>query len=104
MPKLKLLLYSAVAVSIFAANVEEAYACTCIKPVPPAQAFAEADAIFMGTVVSFELTGDAFSLRLAKFAVSKIWKGERNAVSEILTANNSAACGYHFQVGDSYLI
>lgn len=104
MSKLKLLLCSVAAVAIVAANVESGRACSCLPPPPPAQAFAEADAVFMGKVVSFELTGDAYSPRLAKFAVTKIWKGELDAVSEILTANNSAACGYYFQVGESYLI
>jgi len=93
---------AALAIIIF--NLHEARACSCLPPPPPAKAFAEADAVFIGKVVSFELTGDAFSSRLAKFSITKIWKGERSAVSEILTANNSAACGYEFLIGESYII
>jgi len=100
----KLFLIAVTVIAIIAANVQETRACSCLPPLPPAKAFADADAVFMGKVVSFELTGEAFSLRLAKFAVTKIWKGERSAVNEILTANNSAACGYEFQVGENYVI
>jgi len=91
------------AIAIIAASVQETQACTCIPPLPPAKAFAEADAVFMGKVVSFDNAGDNIQ-RLAKISVTKIWKGERSAVNEILTANNSAACGYEFVVGESYVI
>lgn len=103
MQKLKLLFMVAI-FAVGASDLHEARACSCLPPPPPAKAFAEADAVFLGKVISFELTGDAFSMRLAKFTVTKIWKGERSAVREILTANNSAACGYEFLVGEEYVI
>jgi len=88
---------------IIGATRQTAHACSCLPPRPPAQAVAEADAVFMGQVISFELINNGQS-RQAKIAVSKIWKGERRAVSEIFTAANSAACGYDFQAGETYLI
>jgi len=104
MHRAKLFLISVVIIAMFFINLHETRACSCIEPPPPAKAFAEVDAVFMGKVISFELTGDAFSRRRAKFSVAKIWKGERSAVNEILTANNSAACGYEFVAGESYVI
>lgn len=104
MQKSKLFFIGVAALAMLAINILETRACTCLPPPPPAQAFAEADAVFMGKVIAFELTGDASSPRLAKFAVTKIWKGERGAVNEILTPNNSAACGYDFLVGENYVI
>lgn len=105
MQKLKRFLIIVVAaLAVIILNLRETRACSCLPPPPPAKAFAEADAVFMGKVVSFELTGDAFFPRLAKFSVTKIWKGGRSAVNEILTANNSAACGYDFLVGESYVV
>ena len=104
MQKPKLFFIFIAVLATLAINLPEARTCSCLPPPAPAKAFAEADAVFTGKVVSFELTGDAFSPRRAKFSVTKIWKGERSAVSEILTANNSAACGYDFQVGENYVI
>jgi hypothetical protein len=103
MQHLKLIFFIA-AIATFASHLPETRACSCLPPPAPANEFALVNAVFMGKVVSFELTGDAFSPRLAKFSVTKIWKGERSAVSEILTANNSAACGYDFLVGETYVV
>lgn len=100
----KFKLFFIVAIATFSINLRETRACSCLPPPAPAKAFAEADAVFIGKVVSFQLTGEAFSPRLAKFSVAKIWKGERMAVSEILTPNNSAACGYEFIVGEEYVV
>jgi len=104
MQKVKPFFIIAAAIATFFISPQETRACSCLPPPPPAKAFAEADAVFMGKVVSFEFAFDDFPLRLAKFSVTKIWKGERSAVSEILTANNSAACGYEFQIGENYVI
>jgi hypothetical protein len=82
---------------------QETRACTCLPPPPPAEAFAEAEAVFMGKVDSFEFieNGDR---RLAKISLVKIWKGDRSTAGEILTAANSAACGYEFLAGETYVI
>jgi hypothetical protein len=101
--KVKRQIIVAAAIFVMAVSVQEARACTCAPPPPPAPAFAAADAVFSGKVVSFAFVGDG-SARLAKTALSKIWKGERGAASEILTAPHSAACGYDFQVDETYLI
>ena len=103
MQKLKLFFITVTAIAIGIIDLPKARACSCLPPPPPAKAFAEADAVFMGKVVSFDDAGDNWQ-RLAKFAVTKIWKGERSAVNEILTANNSAACGYDFLVGETYVV
>jgi len=99
------LLFITAAIAVLAISLPETRACSCLPPPAPAKAFVEADAVFIGKVVSFEMTGgDMLSARLAKFSVTKIWKGERRAVDEILTAISSASCGYDFQVGETYVV
>jgi hypothetical protein len=99
----KLLLLFATIWAAASGDVQEAHACSCWPPPPPAEAFAEADAVFMGKVVSFEFIENG-NLRLAKISPVKIWKDGRSAVNEIYTGANSAVCGYDFQVGETYVI
>ncbi|MCI0698483.1 T9SS type A sorting domain-containing protein [candidate division KSB1 bacterium] len=84
-------------------NVQETRACSCWPPPPPAQAFAEAEAVFMGKVVSFEFVENN-RRRRAAISLSKIWKGDRGAASEIFTGADVGMCGYEFQVGETYVI
>ncbi len=78
-------------------------ACTCPPPSSLAQTVAAADAVFMGKVISFELV-PAQPERVARFEVMKVWKGRPLEVAEIFTAENEAACGYGFRVGETYLV
>lgn len=98
-----LLLLVAIILTATSANVQKAHACTCLPPPPPAQAFVEADAVFMGKVESVEFIENG-NRRLVKISLVKIWKGDRSVVSEIYTGANSAMCGYEFQVGETYVI
>lgn len=93
----------AATVLILACEVSSSRACTCLPPSPPAQAVAEADAVFLAKVISFEEM-PARSERRARLAVIKIWKGRPAEADSVFTALNSAACGYDFQVGETYLI
>ena len=99
----KILLLVATILAATSANVQKTSACTCVPPPPPARAFAEADAVFMGKVISFEFVENGYR-RLAQISLVKIWKGDRSAMSEIYTASSSGACGYDFRVGETYVI
>jgi hypothetical protein len=101
--KPKISLPAATILFLILCNVQETHACSCWPPPPPAQAFAEAEAVFMGKVESFELVENG-ARRLATISLIKIWKGERSAVSEIYTGANPAVCGYDFQVGETHII
>ena len=80
----------------------EVHACSCVPPSPPRQEFEDSDAVLMGTVTSFELVGEY--RRLAEITLLKLWKGEKERADEILTGLNSAMCGFHFVVGETYVI
>lgn len=99
-PRFTLLVASIVALF---SSAYEAHACSCLPPPPVAQAVAEADAVFMGTVVSFELASSTTE-RVARFDRMQIWKGNPRAITEIFTPENEAACGFDFRVGETYLV
>ncbi len=81
----------------------ESRACSCDQPQLPAQAVAVADAVFLAKVISFEEIPAQYE-RLARLEVIEIWKGRLHEADSVYTALNSAACGYDFQVGETYLI
>lgn len=81
-------------------------ACSCIAPVPPAQALAESDAVFLGTVQ--EVDRDTFTNSINSvtytFTRSKIWKGPESVMIAVKTADNSASCGVNLDEGKEYLV
>lgn len=78
-------------------------ACTCLPPPPPSEAVAKADAVFLGKILTFEEIAGQYQ-RLARFEIIKVWKGRPERVDSVMTALNSAACGYDFQTGETYLV
>lgn len=95
-----------------------AWACSCIFPLPPLDSLAQADAVFVGTVVSREEPppryilynddsvqvisgGDMIGWR---FLALRGWKGDSSQVVKVYTERDGAACGYPFQEGKSYLV
>ncbi|KAA0227299.1 T9SS C-terminal target domain-containing protein [candidate division KSB1 bacterium] len=84
-------------------GAKESAACTCLPLRPPAQAFAEADAVFLGKIISFEELVPEHQRR-AHIEVAKIWKGNKEQADTLFTAFSEASCGYDFVVGETYLI
>jgi hypothetical protein len=89
-------------VAIVIAKTEDVRSCTCIMPPPPAQAFAQADAVYLGKIISFE--PDSVNGWVAKIDVLRLWKGDKDAADELFTSSGSATCGYYFQVGQTYVV
>lgn len=63
---------------------------------------ANATAIFEGRVESVAPEGE-MEVRV-RFHVTQAWRGVEHESVEIVTANNSAACGFPFEVGQHYLV
>lgn len=82
---------------------QQSQACTCLPPPPPARAVAEAAAVFVGQVISFEEFPAQYE-RLARFSVQRAWKGLSGEVDSIYTPFSEASCGYDFEVGETYLV
>lgn len=90
-------------------------ACSCIKPPGPVAAASDAGAVFEAKIVSksdFEKSfGDLnHKQKMHRYSVEvlRVWKGGDIAPSgtkiDIVTADNSAACGRIFEIGESYLV
>jgi hypothetical protein len=97
-----------------------AWACSCIMPEPPPNSYAQANAVFAGTVSGIsdfqQLPGfgllvqvwpDAatrFYERRVAFSVSDSWKGVSTTRVTLRTGHGDADCGYPFAVGASYVV
>jgi len=82
----------------------DAYACSCMRQTLEEGA-AQAQAIFEGQVTRIgPNTATSFRGVEVEMAVKRAWKGiETNRVT-VITASNSAACGYGFMDGITYLV
>jgi hypothetical protein len=78
-----------------------ALACSCAPPPPPQDALKQSSAVFTGTVIDVTTSGVNHVVRLR---VESSWKGAKCGEVTVLTASEDAACGYSFQVGQSYLV
>jgi hypothetical protein len=85
------------------------YACTCINPGPPCQAYWNSQAVFSGTAlgvtrVKVEWEGQKMEQRLFRFRVEEVFHGVEGKEVEVLTGAWSGDCGYDFQIGTKYLV
>ena len=82
----------------------EARACSCLRQTIEEGA-AQASAIFEGTVKAVTPnTETQFRGREVTLEVSRAWKGVDSPEVKVLTAGTSAACGYPFTEGSTYLV
>lgn len=89
---------------------EPAHACSCARPGSPAEALADADAVFAGKVIAIRPTGNPpFRLSSAdpvevEFEVSRVWKGPQLRTVLIQTARSAVSCGFEFSKGQHYIV
>jgi hypothetical protein len=79
-----------------------ASACSCIMPVPPLEALVQSDAVFVGTVTDVSLVGDY--RKNVEFEALVVWKGDVGKETGVFTARDSAACGFAFEAGKTYVV
>ena len=84
---------------------QNAFACSCIVPSAPLVELEKSDFVFSGkvkTIISFDSEyGQAL---LVSFEVKSKWKGDITEEVVLQTADNTAACGYPFKKGESYIV
>lgn len=90
-------------------HVEQAEACSCLPPGPPAEAYQDATDVFVGRVLSVEEIEEMdpdfpFPELQVTLAVERAFKGVAGNRAIVRTATNSAACGYHFALGTAHLV
>jgi hypothetical protein len=95
-------------VSILSDSPAPVFACSCAPPPPPAEALAQATAVFAGTVTNIDVPGGAVISTAdpiaVTFQVETVWKGPVEPTLLVTTARDSASCGYHFDLNQSYLV
>jgi len=79
-----------------------AHACKCAPPDDATSAAASAAAVFEGQVTGIN-TADPQTL-VVELKVAQAWKGVSSEQVSVRTPSESAACGYPFQVSESYLV
>jgi hypothetical protein len=100
------LLIAAVVLPLLAA-APAAHACTCAPPSDPRTELEHADAVFSGRVVEVEPGEQEHGFRrlAVRFALDAVWKGlPAGEEATVRTAEHSAACGYSFEPGETYLV
>ena len=86
------------------AHASEARACSCMK-LTPAEGLSSSDAVFSGEVTQIEKNeATRFGGLEVTLRVKEVWKGAPAEEIKVHTAGNSAACGYPFAVGTTYLV
>ena len=93
-------------------------ACSCVSGPEPDKALERADAVFLGTVVDFEVRGKPEVVELdrdqqgrfyrsgrrATFRIWTIWKGPHQQELIVSTGEGGGDCGFDFIVGREYLV
>ena len=86
------------------------HACSCGPVGSPAEALAEADAVFAGEVIAIRAQGHPpFRMSSADpvagdFRVSRVWKGPRRETLTVETESSGISCGYQFKKGRKYIV
>jgi hypothetical protein len=85
-------------------GAKETFACSCVPTNPTSnEDFQKADAVFTGQVLDVKRKENSGMVEV-KIAVQKYWKGNVSKQTKIMTAKDSAMCGFNFEVGKSYLV
>jgi len=79
------------------------FACDCGPPPPPADALANAHAVFLAEVVGIETIKETGLLKVT-MRVTRWWKGGDKSEVTVQTSSSGKACGYEFQKGGKYLV
>ena len=88
-------------------GAETALACSCVPSKGPAEGLEQSHAVFSGKVVKIRRnrgSGDIFTSVEVVLRVERVWKGVEAATVSVFTASDSAACGYGFKQGRTYLV
>jgi hypothetical protein len=93
------------AVASFVGIASVSSACTCLPSSDFYPEYMASDAIFLGEVTEISSAAPERPYDVwVTFRVEAYWKGEASATTQLLTADNSASCGYPFVVGTRYLV
>lgn len=84
-------------------------ACSCAWGVSQDESYANSSALFSGEVVAISQAEEEERNQMQNyltvwFDINTSWKGVESDGIAVMTGRNSAMCGQHFSVGESYLV
>jgi hypothetical protein len=86
------------------AHAAEARACSCMA-LSPAEGLSSSHAVFTGEVTAITKNeATKFGGLEVTLRVKKVWKGTPTEETKVHTASSTAACGYPFILGKTYLV
>jgi hypothetical protein len=103
MRKIAIILLFAFLTSLIVFKPITSYACSCMPAPPVEEEFKNVSAVFSGKVVDITEESGMDPIKVT-FQVDRIWKGISETEVSVFTGRDSAGCGYHFEVDESYLI
>jgi hypothetical protein len=94
---------------LFSLSVESASACSCAGEQIPCQAYSEASAVFLGTVIESRTVaskqGDfEMQSRLVRLSIDTPFRGVEGAEVEVMTGLGGGDCGFAFSQTRQYLV
>ena len=93
---------------VFSLAGRDAFACSCMDPGTPCEAYGQAAAVFVGTVTgvrdSQRQQATDWTPMAFKFSVEQAYLGVAGSEVEIFTGSGGGDCGYTFQTGQRYLV
>lgn len=104
---MKSLVHSALLIVLIIFSADASLACTCVPAGGAAQELERSDAVFSGKVVEVRRhrqAEDIFAAVEVIFSVERAWKGVEGETISVFTSSHSAACGYGFKRGRTYLV
>lgn len=104
----RLLQLSAIVVLLsvaLAARADQASACTCGEPPPPAVGLDQSAAVFSGDLIAIRGYSETSFAAILTFDVSRVWKGDVTETFVMMTSSLGAGdCGFPFEAGRAYLV
>lgn len=99
---MKTILTAAFLTALAVLTAKALQACDCAAPPPPAKALEQSAAVFLGQVATVVDQGNGTNL--VTLDVEGWWKGGDTPRTQVVTSKSGASCGFHFAVGERYLV
>jgi hypothetical protein len=106
---LRIFLIAAFALCLLAVSATQVAACSCAGGQIPCQAYGEASAVFLGTVINSRIVtttrGEFESQsRVVRLSIDSAFRGVEGAEVEVTTGLGGGDCGFGFQQSKQYLV
>jgi hypothetical protein len=114
----KQLILVLLALAAYSSESSRVFACSCVVPAPPCQAYRDASAVFVGTVTDVSTTSveevradgkgrdkNIYQEKVFRFSLEQVYKGIDGFQAQVQTGPALGGdCGYPFEKGERYLV